>query len=36
MLDAAGLITGLLTAVEEFTNGHPPDDDRTVLVAKIY
>lgn len=34
-LDADALIQTVLSAVEEFTGGRPPDDDRTMLVAKI-
>jgi hypothetical protein len=29
------LLAMLLRSVEGFTNGRPPDDDRTVLVARI-
>ena len=35
MLEASGLIDAVLTAVNTFTAGHPADDDRTMLVAKI-
>lgn len=34
-LDADGLIHTVLDAVHAFADGHPPDDDRTLLVAKI-
>jgi sigma-B regulation protein RsbU (phosphoserine phosphatase) len=34
-LYASGLIQRLLESVDHFTEGHPADDDRTVLVAKI-
>jgi len=32
---AAGLLDALLSAVEQFAAGHPADDDRTLLVARI-
>ncbi len=35
MLDAGGLIRTVLQSVEAFAEGHPADDDRTILVAKI-
>lgn len=35
MIDAAGLIDAVLEGLATFTDGHPPDDDRTILVAKI-
>jgi sigma-B regulation protein RsbU (phosphoserine phosphatase) len=34
-VDAAKLVREVLDAVEAFTGGRPPDDDRTMLVAKI-
>ncbi len=34
-LFATGLIKSVLDAVNTFTDGHPADDDRTVLIAKI-
>lgn len=34
-LDADGLINAVLEAVDSFTAGHPAEDDRTILVAKI-
>ncbi len=34
-VDAANLVREVLSAVEDFTGGRPPDDDRTMLVAKI-
>ncbi|MCA9257213.1 MAG: serine/threonine-protein phosphatase, partial [Phycisphaerales bacterium] len=35
MLTAEGLIDTVVAGVEDFTAGHAPDDDRTMLVAKI-
>lgn len=32
---AEGLINEVLGRVQEFTNGHPADDDRTLFVAKV-
>ena len=34
-LDAQEIITAVIEAVDQFTGGHPPEDDRTLLVAKI-
>ncbi|MGE3818501.1 MAG: PP2C family protein-serine/threonine phosphatase [Isosphaeraceae bacterium] len=34
-VDAEGLIRAVLDAVEDFTQGAPPTDDRTLLVAKV-
>ena len=34
-LMASGLVQSVVDAVEDFTQGAPPEDDRTVLVAKI-
>ncbi len=34
-LSASGLIAAILDDVERFTNHAPPDDDRTLMVAKI-
>jgi sigma-B regulation protein RsbU (phosphoserine phosphatase) len=34
-LHAKGLRDSVLRAVEEFTGGHPADDDRTIIVARI-
>ena len=34
-LGASDLLNSVLAAVEEFTGGRPPADDRTLLVAKI-
>jgi phosphoserine phosphatase RsbU/P len=34
-LGASALLKAVMAAVEEFTGGRPPADDRTVLVAKI-
>jgi len=34
-LTASGLIQSVLTAVEEFTGGQPPDDDRTMIIGKV-
>lgn len=35
MLTADGLIQSVVAGVEDFTAGHAPDDDRTMLVSKI-
>lgn len=34
-IDAEGLIRAILDAVHEFADGRAPDDDRTILVAKV-
>ncbi len=34
-LDAREIITAVVDAVDQFTGGNPPEDDRTLLVAKI-
>jgi sigma-B regulation protein RsbU (phosphoserine phosphatase) len=34
-LDSQEIITAVIEAVDQFTEGHPPEDDRTLLVAKI-
>jgi serine phosphatase RsbU (regulator of sigma subunit) len=34
-LDAQEIITAVVEAVDQFTGGQPPEDDRTLLVAKI-
>jgi sigma-B regulation protein RsbU (phosphoserine phosphatase) len=34
--DASDLLNAVLRALEEFTAGQPPADDRTLLVAKIW
>ena len=34
-LDSDGLIQAVLRNLEQFTEGAAPDDDRTLLVAKI-
>ncbi len=34
-IDASGLIDTVLEALNGFTDGHPPHDDQTILVAKI-
>ena len=34
-LHAKGLRDSVLRAVDEFTGGHPADDDRTIIVARI-
>ena len=33
--DADELISAVLKAVDSFGSGRPPDDDRTILIAKI-
>jgi sigma-B regulation protein RsbU (phosphoserine phosphatase) len=35
MLQAKGLLDSVLAAVEEFAAGHPADDDRTLIVARV-
>ncbi len=34
-LQASALLDSVLRSVEDFANGHPPDDDRTLIVARI-
>ena len=34
-LSASGLIRAVLAALDRFTAGQPPADDRTLLVAKV-
>ena len=34
-LQASALLDSVLRSVEEFANGHPPDDDRTLIVARV-
>jgi sigma-B regulation protein RsbU (phosphoserine phosphatase) len=34
-LDARAMVAGVIKAVDQFTDDHPPDDDRTLLVAKV-
>jgi sigma-B regulation protein RsbU (phosphoserine phosphatase) len=34
-LDADTIIRAIIEAIEEFTGGQPPEDDRTLLVAKV-
>ena len=34
-VDAEGLIEAVLDAVTQFTEGAPPADDQTLLVAKV-
>jgi sigma-B regulation protein RsbU (phosphoserine phosphatase) len=34
-LEAAALLDSVLRSVEQFAGGHPADDDRTVIVARI-
>ena len=34
-LEASALLESLLRSVEDFTAGHPADDDRTLIVAKV-
>jgi sigma-B regulation protein RsbU (phosphoserine phosphatase) len=34
-LDAPGIVRAVIEAVDRFTGNRPPDDDRTLLVAKV-
>jgi phosphoserine phosphatase RsbU/P len=34
-LDAQGIVRAIIEAVDAFTGGHPPEDDRTLLVALV-
>jgi phosphoserine phosphatase RsbU/P len=34
-LDAPGIVRAVIEAVDAFTGGHPPADDRTLLVAQV-
>jgi phosphoserine phosphatase RsbU/P len=34
-LDSTGIIRDTIEAVEQFTGGQPPEDDRTLLIAKV-
>ena len=34
-LDAPGIVHAVIEAVDAFTGGHPPEDDRTLLVAIV-
>jgi sigma-B regulation protein RsbU (phosphoserine phosphatase) len=34
-LDAKAMVSGVIEAVDQFTADQPPDDDRTLLVAKV-
>ena len=34
-LDATEIIRATIEAVDLFTGGHPPEDDRTLLVARV-
>ncbi len=34
-LDAAEIIRAMIEAVDQFTGGQPPEDDRTLLVARV-
>jgi hypothetical protein len=34
-LDAKGIVRAVIEAVDAFTGGHPPEDDRTLLVAQV-
>jgi phosphoserine phosphatase RsbU/P len=34
-LQASALLDSVLRSVEDFTNGHPADDDRTLIVARV-
>src|SRR5205085_2176088 len=35
-VQAKGLLDAVLLAVEEFTAGHPANDDRTLIVGRVY
>ena len=34
-LDAPGIVRAVVEAVDQFTAGQPPEDDRTLLVAQL-
>ena len=34
-LDAPGIVRAVIEAVNQFTGGHPPEDDRTLLIAQV-
>ena len=34
-LQASALLASVLRSVEEFADGHPADDDRTLIVARV-
>jgi phosphoserine phosphatase RsbU/P len=34
-LDAGAIVTAVIETLEEFTGGHAPEDDRTLLVGKV-
>jgi len=34
-VQASALLASVLSSVEEFSNGHPADDDRTLIVARV-
>jgi sigma-B regulation protein RsbU (phosphoserine phosphatase) len=34
-LDAGAIVAAVIDAVDQFTNDQPPDDDRTLVVAKV-
>ena len=34
-LDAPGIVAAVIEALDQFTGGAPPEDDRTLLVAKV-
>jgi sigma-B regulation protein RsbU (phosphoserine phosphatase) len=34
-LEAQGLLDAILQSLEDFTDGHPADDDRTLIVARV-
>jgi sigma-B regulation protein RsbU (phosphoserine phosphatase) len=34
-IDASGLIAAVLEALDAFTDGNKPNDDRTIIVARI-
>ncbi|HZW32804.1 MAG TPA: SpoIIE family protein phosphatase, partial [Isosphaeraceae bacterium] len=34
-LDAPGIVAAVIEALDRFTGGAPPEDDRTLLIAKV-
>jgi hypothetical protein len=34
-LNSTGIIRDTIEAVDQFTGGQPPEDDRTLLIAKV-